>query len=206
MSTTGTYTKPYGGEDGTPITVPIVHVFDIENPALGWIRLRDMQYGVNHAAAAFDGKLMHVFGGRDGGNTVTNGFDYHQIFDPVTGLWTTDLTSPLPVKRGGLGKAVYHNGKIYVFGGETGLAASTTNKISSKQVFYRNDVYDISTNKWTSGTDMLSGSVSTSADYRKGLHGMFPLWYKGSIYIAGGGIKRANSQSDGFYRLRYYGN
>lgn len=38
-----------------------------------------MPHGVNHAAAATDGKRMFVAGGRDGRNTVGNGFNYLQV-------------------------------------------------------------------------------------------------------------------------------
>lgn len=38
-----------------------------------------MPQGVNHAAAATDGARMYVAGGRDGRNTVGNGFNYMQV-------------------------------------------------------------------------------------------------------------------------------
>ena len=84
--------------------------------------------GRNHAAAATDGSKLYVFGGRGpgsgDGNTVANGFDTVQVYDPATNTWASSLDAgstlaPLPQARGGMGKAVYFGGEFYVIGGET---------------------------------------------------------------------------------------
>eukprot|EP00892_Ulva_mutabilis_P001700 jgi/Ulvmu1/11530/UM078_0019.1 len=142
-----------------------------------------MPKGRNHAASCTDGKKMFVFGGRSGKNVVGDGFADTQILDPGKG-WTSGKA--LPLARGGMGKAVYHNGKCYVFGGEvsTDVMVSESAKIESTRTVYRVDVYDISKNSWSQAKDM-----------PKGLHGMFPVKHNGKVYVAAGGTEAAYSQS-----------
>ena len=45
-----------------------------------------MPKGVNHAAAATDGVRMYVAGGRDGRNTVGNGFNYLQASNSAAAM------------------------------------------------------------------------------------------------------------------------
>lgn len=108
----------------------------------------NMPKGRNHAAACSDGKKLYVFGGRSGKNIVGPGFADTQILEPGKG-WTTGKS--LPLARGGMGKAVHHNGKCYVFGGEVApeVKVSTANKIETTRTVYRVDVYDISSNSWS---------------------------------------------------------
>ena len=50
------------------------------NPANGvWTFVASMPFGVNHAAYATDGRHMYIFGGRRGGNDVSDGFDHIQV-------------------------------------------------------------------------------------------------------------------------------
>ena len=54
-----------------------------------WAVLRDMIQGVDHAAAATDGKSMYVFGGRHTGkNSPSKGITLVQIYSPATDEWT----------------------------------------------------------------------------------------------------------------------
>lgn len=84
-----------------------------------------MPFGVNHAASGTDGSRMYVFGGRQGRNRVGPGFDWTQIYDPATDTWTDSESDPdvppLPVPRGGTGRALYVPGAnaFMVFGGES---------------------------------------------------------------------------------------
>ena len=50
-----------------------------------------MPAGVNHAAAATDGKLMYVAGGRDVRNTVGNGLNYLQVRPLLKCSWVGRL-------------------------------------------------------------------------------------------------------------------
>jgi len=154
-----------------------------------WTRLAPMPQGRNHAAATTDGTRLYVFGGRGAGNgdgnTVANGFDTVQVYDPATGTWASSATpgsglTPLPQARGGTGKAVSYRGEMYVMGGETATGAGATDR----HVYRRVDVYDPATSTWRQGTPMLTGR-----------HGIFPLLYAGRITVAGGGVQAGASTS-----------
>jgi N-acetylneuraminic acid mutarotase len=145
-----------------------------------------MPAGRNHAASATDGTKFYIFGGRTGGNTVSNGFNDVQIYDPATNTWAWSgsagsTIAPLPQARGGTGKAVFYNGEFYVMGGETSTGAGAT----SKNVYNRVDIYNPTTNSWRLGTPMPTAR-----------HGIFPLLSGNKIYVAGGGIQSGNSQSN----------
>jgi N-acetylneuraminic acid mutarotase len=149
-----------------------------------WTTLASMPQGRNHAASATDGQRFYVFGGRVGPNVVANGFDTVQIYDPDTDTWTSSESdpgvAPLPQARGGMGKAVFYNGEFYILGGETldGSLATSAN------VYNRVDIYNPLTNTWRLGPVMPTAR-----------HGIFPVLHAGRIYIAGGGIQAAGSQS-----------
>ncbi|MGR9088537.1 MAG: Kelch repeat-containing protein, partial [Gammaproteobacteria bacterium] len=147
--------------------------------------LAPMPQGVNHAASATDGSKLYVFGGRGGGNSVSNGFNYVQIYNPATNSWqsSTDAGStipPLPQARGGMGKAVYYDGEFYIIGGETASGAGAT----SDGVYGRVDIYDPVAKTWRQGSPMPTAR-----------HGIFPLLDSDYIYVPGGGIKKGFSQS-----------
>lgn len=110
-----------------------------------------MPVGRNHAATCTDGKKMYIFGGRDGKNIVGEGFDETQIYDPATDTWAQG--APIPVARGGMGKAVYSAGKCYVFGGEVweNEAPSVAKKITSARVSVATDIYTIGSDAWSRG-------------------------------------------------------
>lgn len=160
------------------------------NPATNtWTSLAPMHQGRNHAASATDGANLYVFGGRGPGsgdsNTVANGFDTVQTYNPATNTWVSSLDTgstlaPLPQARGGMGKAVYFNGEFYVMGGETqdGVGATDQN------VYDRVDIYNPLTNNWQLGTPMPTAR-----------HGIFPLLLAGRINVAGGGIQAGLSSS-----------
>jgi N-acetylneuraminic acid mutarotase len=149
-----------------------------------WTPRAHMPQGRNHTAAGTDGARLYVFGGRTGPNSVANGFDTVEIYDPVTDTWTsTDSGSgltPVPQARGGMGKAVFYNGEFYVLGGETldGSLATAAN------VYNRVDIYDPLADTWRLGPIMPTAR-----------HGIFPLLQSGRIYVAGGGIHSTGSQS-----------
>lgn len=150
-----------------------------------WSPMAAMPFGVNHASAATDGVRLFVFGGRTGGNTVGNGFDHVQIYDPGSNTWESgtdpgSTLTPLPQARGGSGKAVFFDGEFYIMGGETLNGPGAT----PQGVYDRFDVYDPVANTWQSVAAMPTAR-----------HGIFPLLHAGRIYVAGGGITSGNSQS-----------
>lgn len=150
-----------------------------------WSSIASMPRGANHAAAATDGQRLWVFGGRDGKNVVGNGFNTVQVYNPATNTWISSDTStsvkPLPMARGGTGKAVFVNGEFYVLGGETLTGAGAT----SNNVYNRVDIYNPSTNMWRLGPTMTTAR-----------HGIFPVHHAGRIYVAAGGVKAAYSHSN----------
>jgi N-acetylneuraminic acid mutarotase len=145
--------------------------------------------GRNHAAAATDGEKLWVFGGRGPGsgdtNMVANGFADVQVYDPGTDTWesSNDVGStltPLPIGRGGTGKAVWYQGEFYVMGGETLNGPGAT----VDKVYDRVDVYDPADDSWR-----LEAPLPTAR------HGIFPMLYNSRMFVAGGGIKSGNSKS-----------
>ena len=154
-----------------------------------WTELAAMPHGRNHAAAATEGTKLYVFGGRGAGsgdgNTVANGFDTVQIYDPAANTWLSSLDAgsplaPLPQARGGMGRAVFHEGEFYIFGGETSNGAGAT----SNNVYNRVDIYNPTTNTWRQGAPLPTAR-----------HGIFPLHIGGRIYVAGGGTTAGFSSS-----------
>ena len=150
-----------------------------------WTALAPMPAGRNHTAAATDGARFYIVGGRDGGNFVTNGYDDVQIYDPVAGTWAwsgdgVSGLAPLPQFRGGMGRAVWYQDELYVFGGETqsGPGAKPGN------VYDRVDVYDPATNTWR-----LEAPMPTPR------HGIWPVLFQSRMFLPGGGTNAGFSSS-----------
>lgn len=155
-----------------------------------WQAIASMPQARNHAAAESDGSKMYVFGGRGPGsgdeNTVANGFDTVQIYNPATNSWVSSLEpgstlAPLPQARGGMGTAVFAGGEFWVMGGETLNGAGAT----ANHVYNRVDVYNPTTNTWRRGPDMPTAR-----------HGIFPVLDGSRIYVAGGGVESGDSVSN----------
>jgi hypothetical protein len=179
-----------GGMVNGAFTVGTTVAYD---PVLdSYTTLASMPLPRNHAAAATDGEKLWVFGGRGPGsgdaNVVANGFDDVLVFDPndgPAGTWETNtdpgsLLLPLPVARGGMGKAVFKDGEFYVFGGETLNGPGAT----VDDVYDRVDVYDPMDNSWRAEAPMPLPR-----------HGVFPVLFEGRIFLPGGGTVSGFSQS-----------
>ena len=162
----------------------------VYNPATNsWTEIAPMPQGRNHAAATTDGSKLYVAGGRGPGsgdaNVVANGFDNLQVYDPATNTWRSSATAgsglaPLPQARGGMGKAVWYDGEMYVIGGETQNGPGAT----AQRVYNRVDIYNPATNTWRLGTPMPTAR-----------HGIFPLLMGNRIVVAGGGTTAGFSHS-----------
>ncbi len=160
------------------------------DPVAGtWSPIAPMPLARNHVASATDGRRWYLFGGRGPGsgdaNQVANGFAEVQVYDPETDSWTVSgigegAPLPLPQARGGMGKAVYANGEFYVLGGET----LDGDGAEAGRVYSRVDIYDPVANQWRAGPRMPTPR-----------HGIFPLRYGSSIWVAGGGIRAGGSAS-----------
>jgi N-acetylneuraminic acid mutarotase len=154
-----------------------------------WTDVAPMPQGRNHAASATDGTRLFVAGGRGpgsgDGNTVANGFNTLQVYEPASNTWRSSATpnsglAPLPQARGGMGKAVFFDGELYVLGGETQSGAGAT----SRNVYSRVDIYNPETNSWRLGTPMPTAR-----------HGIFPVLTGNRITVAGGGVQAGYSAS-----------
>ncbi len=143
----------------------------------------------NHAAAGTDGSMLYVLGGRGPGsgdtNVLANGFADIQIYDPVANTWVSsnDMGStlaPMPIGRGGAGKAVYSAGEFYVFGGETLNGPGAT----PSGAYDRVDVYDPVSNTWR-----LEAAMPTAR------HGSFPVLFESRIFLPAGATQSGNGVS-----------
>eukprot|EP00486_Rosalina_sp_Unknown_P006024 CAMPEP_0201567182 /NCGR_PEP_ID=MMETSP0190_2-20130828/7552_1 /ASSEMBLY_ACC=CAM_ASM_000263 /TAXON_ID=37353 /ORGANISM="Rosalina sp." /LENGTH=304 /DNA_ID=CAMNT_0047986869 /DNA_START=63 /DNA_END=974 /DNA_ORIENTATION=- len=143
--------------------------YDIKSGANKWEMMGNMPYRRNHAGTSVDSNgLMWIFGGREGRNVVSDGYPTVQTYNLTSNKWKTSNDSDhpyetMPIGRGGIGNAIYNDGKFYIFGGETkdnpgGKAVNGVN------VYNRTDIYNIAENKWTQGKDM---------PYPR--HGIFPV-------------------------------
>ncbi len=86
------------------------------------------------ASAKANGKLF-VFGGQG----ATNIIGTTQIYDYTTGAWSTGAAVPIPVSSPAFG--TYKDSLVYIIGGSTGAAGSTSVQI-----------YNTYTNSWAIGT------------------------------------------------------
>jgi N-acetylneuraminic acid mutarotase len=154
-----------------------------------WTEMAPMPQGRNHAASATDGSRLFVAGGRGAGsgdgNTVANGFNTLQVYDPASNTWRSSASAgaglaPVPQARGGMGKGVFFGGELYVLGGETQNGAGAT----SRNVYARVDIYNPQTNTWRLGTPMPTAR-----------HGIFPVLTGNRITVAGGGVQAGFSAS-----------
>ncbi len=170
-------------------TVDLCAVYD--PVANTWTSKQSLPFhlGRNHAAGGTNGSRFFVFGGRGFGsgnnNTVANGFDTVEIYDPIANTWITSADvgstlAPLPIGRGGMGHAVYYQGEFYVMGGETlnGPGANAQN------TYDRVDVYNPVTNLWR-----LEAPMPTAR------HGIWPVLFQSRIFVTGGGPSSGLSQS-----------
>ncbi|MEX1024313.1 MAG: PKD domain-containing protein [Planctomycetota bacterium] len=176
----------------------IVNTWTVNNTAVYdpdtdvWTSLAPMPQGRNHAAFGTDGSKLWIFGGREGGNWVQNGFSTVQVYDPATDSWEdsddpASSLAPLPFGRGGMGHAVYFEGEFFVIGGETqtGLGAEP-----GTNVYRRVDVYSPATNSWRTAVPMPTAR-----------HGIDPFLYDRWIFVAAGGKQAGYALSRVFEAL-----
>jgi len=141
--------------------------------------LPDMARPCNHAASASDGSALWVFGGRGGGNWPQPGYDTVQRYDPVTQTWTASNDpgtplAPMPLARGGVGRAVFMGGEFLIMGGE-----------ESGVVHDDVQAYDPLQDSWR-----LESSMPTAR------HGIFPVRFRSRMFVVGGGTASGFSLSD----------
>lgn len=105
-----------------------------------WTTLPNMPTGRNHlAAGAINGKV-YVVGGRLGGGFTSPMTNILEVFDPATGMWSTN--APMPTTRGGI-NGIVANGCFFVWGGEGPIGPPNPNGM-----FAQNEMYVASLNRW----------------------------------------------------------
>ncbi|PNW73890.1 hypothetical protein CHLRE_13g576950v5 [Chlamydomonas reinhardtii] len=122
-----------------------------------WTVISNMPFGVHHAAGATDGSRFWIFGGRQApGRGIGNSVNFTQVYDPAADTWDSSASgryAALPVGRGGIGAAVYMQGRFFVMGGEEfcrspPACANNATLLTDKAVFNRTDRYDPIANTW----------------------------------------------------------
>ncbi len=109
-----------------------------------WMSLPVLPAPRDHGVSAVVGGKLYAISGRM--ITFTSVNPRVDVFNPVTGSWSP--AAPLPVARGGAAAGVV-GGRIIVAGGEG-------NPANPKGVFPNVDLYDPTTNKWSSLDPMLT--------------------------------------------------
>lgn len=123
-----------------------------------------------------DGRYLYAIGGRTAAASATAS-NLVQRFDPNNNSWTSLMSLPMPLSSG---EAVHVDGKIYVPGGQTDVAALATTYI-----------YDIAANAWATGANAPLGAsaYSIGTDTAQSI-----------LYVTGG----LNSSSTGIANVRAY--
>jgi N-acetylneuraminic acid mutarotase len=137
----------------------------------------------NHLAATAIGDRVYFAGGRyDGGGFSDPMTAVLDVFDTVSGMWST--AAPLPRPRGGV-NGVLAFGCFHVWGGEGANTGEPNN------VFPDHDVYDPRDDSWTS-----IGPLPTP------IHGVTgAAFVNGIIYMPGGGIQQGGSSGSRIFQV-----
>ena len=150
-----------------------------EPMAMMWSTGADMPTArAGFGIAALDGQI-HVIGGRTGTIPGTGTpLNIHEVYDPPTNTWATK--APLPFAVGDNYATTAVGGRIYVFGGFE-ICAEIGPCLSS-----RTQIYDPSTNSWSSGTPMPTPRSNAIAGVLSG----HPIVIGGNTIVGIGGAKR----------------
>ncbi|WP_319951935.1 Kelch repeat-containing protein [Paenibacillus sp. LS1] len=133
-----------------------------------WVTKADLlEPRTGGATASLNGKIYY-FGGASGSDHAASGIKQNSTYeyDPTTDTWT--VKANMPTARAGLTAVVYDN-KIYAIGGyyNVGTSVVRTNKV---------EVYDPSTDSWTTAANLLTARSWASS-----------VALDGKIYVFGGG-------------------
>jgi N-acetylneuraminic acid mutarotase len=137
-----------------------------------WTTKSPMPTPRDHLSSVVIGKSIYELGGRQPDiGPLFKDLNSNERYDPVNNTWHT--LKPFPTNRSGLA-AASHDGKAYVFGGE-----------STKMTFDTNEVYDPETESWTSLPLMPSPR-----------HGLTAVTIDDKIYVIAGGPEPGGAGSD----------
>lgn len=145
-----------------------------------------MTVGRNHAGFCVFNKRMLVIGGRNGGNVVGPAFDDAQTVS-LTGSPSAGTFKKLPNPRAGVGNCVAHSGSVWVFGGEYNRQQLPS---------FRSETGANAGGAVAGILQFKNGVWKAKGSMPQAKHGIYPVVKDGVVYIIGGGIKAANSQSE----------
>lgn len=146
-----------------------------------WTTLANLPTARNHiAAAAIEGKVF-VVGGRLGAGFTTPMTNILEVFDPMTGMWST--RAPMPTTRGGI-NGIALDGCFFVWGGE-----------GPNGVFEQHEMYVPALNRWY-GVEPLPVAV----------HGVTgAAFVNGWIHLPGGGTATGGSSGSTIHQVFWVG-
>lgn len=148
-----------GGHDG----VNSLNVLESYDPVSNsWTTNTPMPTSRQYAGSAAINGLLYVAGGHTLSSCC---FDTLEVYDPATDAWATRASLPTP--EGGPASASI-NGKLYVVGG---ISQSAFNNPRNGVV----QVYDPTTNTWTTGSSMPTARAYAAA-----------VEINGQLYVVGG--------------------
>lgn len=159
-----------------------------------WTVRGSSKIGVNHAAYCQAGDRLYMIAGRGGGNVVGPAKSLCQTYNIKTKR--TGTCRGLPYPTGGVGNCVNSSGGLWVFGGE----------LNDKQ--FAGYGRRVGGKKGGAGGTLSAVSFASKGKWlaRKRMpvakHGIFPVVWGGHVYVAGGGVKAANSSSKTMHRAR----
>jgi N-acetylneuraminic acid mutarotase len=146
----------FGGNDGvnstaTKIAETTHWTLNLNSPNAQWVTAVPLPAPRNHlASVVLDGKI-YAMGGRPTGADMVNPTTTVYVWDPTNpDVWTQ--AAPLLQPRAVSTAAVYNN-EIYLIGGTT----------TNYQIISTVDVYDPTTNKWTTQTSIPAGRFAPVA-------------------------------------------
>ncbi|KAG2449578.1 hypothetical protein HYH02_005111 [Chlamydomonas schloesseri] len=167
-----------------------------------WVNISSMPYAVHHASGGSDDqRYFYVFGGRSSnGNTPFGPVGYTQRYDTITDEWDADLPE-LPVGRGGMGPAIYLDGRFHIFSGEVRCGSAgivcpdADTGLTSTGVYTRIDRYDPPSGTW---------DLAPSPGILVPRHGIYPvlgqappaevaLSSRQVVYVCSGGTREGYS-------------
>ncbi len=155
--TVGDWIIVTGGQDAAGNMMTTTEIFDGNE----WRWGADLPVVSEHLAAATDGRMVYVVGGRQLPAGSAGNLADLQRYDPATDTW--EARAPMPTARGGLA-ATWANGSLIALGGE-----------GPTSVFDEVEQYDPTTDSW-----------SELAPLPGGRHGLAAGVFRRTLYAIGG--------------------
>jgi N-acetylneuraminic acid mutarotase len=128
---------------------------------------------IGQKAEVVNGKIYVISGGKPAPLGIVSTSDKTYVYDPSTDLWSTMKQIPTPVQS--YASAVIDN-KIYIIGGET--TPNYQNDLKSSKLV---QIFDPTTNQWTTGTPLPIGVNGEGACSTSGVNASKKLYVMGGL-------------------------